>query len=60
MNTERDNWKDVTLGDATDEELHLVHKIFGHKPDWMDDDNWRKNMKACAKDIREYVISMTN
>ncbi len=55
MNTERDNWKDILPEDATDNELKLVHKIFGQKPKWMEDKNWRTNMRACAKDIREYV-----
>lgn len=60
MNTERDNWKNVTAEDATDAELRLVHKIHGPKPDWMDADNWRNNMRAIAKDIREHVASVAN
>lgn len=59
MNTERDNWKDITLDDATPDELRLVHKIHGPKPDWMTDANWRDNMRACAKGIREHVQTHT-
>ena len=55
MNTERDNWKDVTEMDATDAELRLVHKIYGPKPQWMTEANWRNNMRACAQVIREHV-----
>ena len=55
MTTERANWKDVTPEDATDEELHLVHKIFGPKPVTMESDTWRRNMRSCAKEIREHV-----
>lgn len=55
MNTERDNWKDVTPEDATDAELRLVHIIQGGKPEWMDDSRWRENMRECAKAIREHV-----
>ena len=58
MNTERDNWKEITPEDATDAELRLIHKIFGPKPSWMDDKNWRNNMRQCAKDIREHVESL--
>ena len=57
MNTERDNWKNILPEDATDNELSLVHKIFGQKPKWMDNENWRINMRAYAKDIREYVAN---
>lgn len=55
MNTERDTWKDITPEDATESELLLVHKIFGPKPKWMTDANWRDNMRAVAKDIRQHV-----
>lgn len=52
MNTERDNWKNITPEDATDSELQLVHKIHGPKPAWLDDAQWRENMRACAREIR--------
>ena len=55
MNTERDNWKDLTSADATAAELRLVHLIHGQKPTWLDDHNWRLNMRECAKAIREHV-----
>ena len=55
MNNERRNWKDITPEDATDDELSLIHKICGEKPKWMTDENWRNNMKACAKDIRDHI-----
>lgn len=51
----RHGWKNITIEDATEDEMELIHKIFGPKPDWMSDENWRENMKACAKDIRDYV-----
>jgi hypothetical protein len=53
--TERNNWENVTPEDATDAELRLVHKIFGPKPEWMDDANWRNNMRSCANEIRKNV-----
>ena len=49
MNTERD-WQD-----ATADELRLLHMLCGEKPTWMDADNWRKNMRACATLIRKHV-----
>jgi len=55
VNSERDNWKDITPKDATTAELHLVHLISGPKPKWMTEGNWRENMRVVAKDIREYV-----
>lgn len=55
MNTERDNWKDITPNDATESELTLVHLLLGSKPQWMDNSNWRTNMEECAKWIREHV-----
>ena len=56
---ERRLWKDITQEDATDDELHVVHMIFGPRPDWMDRENWRQNMRACAKHIREHVARCT-
>lgn len=58
MNTERDNWKDLTPEDATDDELRLIHRICGPKPIWLDEANWRSNMRACVRDIREHVDKM--
>ena len=55
MNTERDYWKNITIEDATEAELRLVHKIFGPKPNWMNADNWRTNLRSCARYIREHV-----
>lgn len=60
MNAERRGWKNLIPEDATDAELNLVHKIFGPKPEWMDDRNWRINMRECARDIREHVSLMAN
>lgn len=54
MNNERGNWKDITLEDASDSELDLVHMIFGPRPKWMDAVNWRNNMRACANIIRSH------
>jgi hypothetical protein len=60
MNTERDNWKNITPEDATDDELKLVHRICGGKPEWMTTENWRNNMRAIAKDIRKHVEKQIN
>lgn len=54
-NCARDNWRNIIDEDATAAELYLVHRIMGGKPDWMDDENWRINMRGVAKHIREHV-----
>jgi hypothetical protein len=57
MNTERDNWTDITPADATDAELRLVHTIYGNKPELMSCSNWRTNMAVVAASIRAHVKS---
>jgi len=59
VNTERNNWSELTPEDATAGELHLIHLVHGPKPNWMSDENWRSNMRACAQCIRDYVAMMT-
>lgn len=54
-NTERKSWNDVTPADATSAELNLVHQIMGQKPSHISDEQWRENMRSCAKAIREHV-----
>ncbi len=58
-NTERDGWRDLTPEDATGSELRLIHQISGPKPDWITPENWRDNMRACARDIREHVMTVS-
>lgn len=57
MNTERDNWRDITPEDATDAELHLVYRIMGPRPHYVSPEQWRENMQAVARDIRAHVAS---
>lgn len=54
-NTERRNWQNITEADATSEELHLVHMIMGERPKYITPEQWRENMRGCAKSIREHV-----
>jgi hypothetical protein len=58
MNTERDNWIELTPEDATDAELGLVHKIMGDRPKHITPAQWRDNMRACAKSIRSHVAAV--
>ncbi len=57
---ERLNWRDITEADATDAELHLVYRIAGGRPNYITREQWRENMKACAKDIRAHVEHVSN
>ena len=54
-NTERRSWQNITEADATSEELHLVHMIMGERPEYITPDQWRENMRSCAKCIRWHV-----
>ncbi len=54
-NTERANWQNVTPDDATSCELNLVHLIMGERPKHITPEQWRENMRECAKHIREHV-----
>jgi len=60
VNTQRRGWENLTPDDATDAELNLVHLIAGQKPHWMDAGQWRLNMRAVARDIRDHVAHMAN
>jgi hypothetical protein len=54
-NTERRSWQNITEADATSEELHLVRMIMGERPKCITPEQWRENMRGCAKSIRGHV-----
>jgi len=53
-NTDAANWRDITPEDATPEELNLVYQISGPRPKHITPEQWRDNMRACAKSIRAH------
>jgi len=55
VNTERNNWDNITSADATARELELIHRIFGPKPEYVSADQWRENTAVCAQAIRAHV-----
>jgi hypothetical protein len=63
-NTERRSWQNITEADATSEELHLVQMIMGERPKYITPEQWRENMRVCAKSIRGHVavanVAVTN
>lgn len=53
-NTDAAGWREITPEDATPAELHLVYQIMGERPKWLSPEQWRDNMRACAKSIRRH------